>query len=129
MTEQEYRTALQLVIKGTEKLDFPMLASFEKRQKILAENRMNIDLLIDSIQSNRGISCDNIASMRPALWEEADSAARAEFGNLSEKKMHLLLHSRASEKTRANTRIRHNCLPLHLLPSLPMTHPVYSMRP
>lgn len=87
MTEQEYRTALQMIIKGTEKLDFPMLASFEKRQKILVENRMNIDLLIDSVQSNRGTSADEIAAMRPALWEEADAAARAEFGDLSEKKM------------------------------------------
>lgn len=87
MTEQEYRAALQMVIKGTEKLDFPMLASFEKRQKILVENRMNIDLLIDSIQSNKGISSVEIASMRPALWEEADAAARAEFGDLTEKKM------------------------------------------
>lgn len=87
MTEQEYRAALQMIIKGTEKLDFPMLATFEKRQKILVENRMNIDLLIDSTQSNWGASVEEIAAMRPALWEEADAAARAEFGDLSEKKM------------------------------------------
>lgn len=87
MNEQEYRAALQSIVKGTEKLDFPMLASFEKRQKIVIENRLKIDLLIDSLQSNKDVYVVEIAAMRPDLWEEADAAARSKFGDLSEKEM------------------------------------------
>lgn len=87
MSEQGYREALQKVINETEQLDFPMFASFEKRQKIVAEKRMNIDFVIDALQANEGLSVDELDDMRLVLWKEADRAARAEFGDLSEEKM------------------------------------------
>lgn len=80
-------TELRHIIYNTEKLDFPIFSSLEKKQQIVKTEREKIDAQIDHIINKTDIDFTAITQLRQNLWEEADSAARAEFGALSEKEM------------------------------------------
>ena len=78
---------LQHIVKATEKLDFPWMSTLKSRQTILQAEKSEAETQIEKLLASCGFD-DMLNSIDfDDLWEEADAAARTQFGDISEKQM------------------------------------------
>lgn len=87
MDIHQIQTDLSRIIRDTEKLDFPIFSTFEKKQAIVENERKKIDAQIKRITEEIEIDFTDIGETQELFWEEADQAAKEAFGPLSEKEM------------------------------------------
>lgn len=78
---------LHQIVKATEKLNFPWMSTLKKRQSILQAEKNKIETQIRKLIASYGID-DVLNSISfTDFWEQADTAARSQFGKLSERQM------------------------------------------
>ena len=81
------KKGLQQIVKATEKLDFPWMSTWKSRQAILQAEKSKAEEQIGTLVASCGFA-DGLSSIScAALWEEADAAARTQFGNMPEKQL------------------------------------------
>ncbi len=81
------KKGLQQIVEATEKLDFPWMSTLKSRQAILQAEKSNVEARIEKLVASCGFD-DMLSNINFAdLWEEADTSARTQFGNISEKQM------------------------------------------
>lgn len=78
---------LQQIVSATEKLDFPWMSTLNDRQAILQAEKRNIEAQIETRMTSHGLGAALNDINFADYWEQADTAARKQFGDLSERQM------------------------------------------
>lgn len=78
---------LQQIVRATEKLDFPWMSTLNDRQAILQAEKRNIEAQIKTRMTSHGLGAALNDINFADYWEQADTAARKQFGDLSERQM------------------------------------------
>ena len=78
---------LQQIVRATEKLDFPWMSTLNDRQAILQAEKRNIEAQIETRMTSHGLGAALNDINFADYWEQADPAARKQFGDLSERQM------------------------------------------